>query len=607
MKEVVTAFPAAALLALLFTGCMASGPRALLDGERLINEGKYELAAEKLKLAAQLLPQNAQAWNHLGLAFRGAGQWTNALQAYHRALVLDKNLAVVRYNLGCGLLEQKDAVAAIDQLKSYTLLQPSSADGWLKLAAAQLRARQLDAAERSYQQVLKLATRSPEALNGLGVIQLHRRRTREAIQFLNAALSQEANYPPALLNLAVVSHQYLNNRPFALQKYRQYLALKPRPANWPAVEQLAQQLELELRPAPAQPINNTAIQTATTTSIVLRTDAAVPDKVGAISPAPSTIQSDRSLPPGTPPFRKPESATNVAGRVNAPTSDDRTVPPFEVVHLPEEPVVKPARDAFPNLSAGSKTITATPAGASPENVANPIIDTSSKKEKPSFIQRMNPATWFRAKPKSPAGPTPIVPSSLRPSDDSSPTEQATSSNATPPPVKPDMARYKYRFPAKPSSGNRREAEQLFARGLDDQKRRRLAAAVESYQAATRVDPGFFDAQYNLGLAAYEGGNLQLSLSAYETALAINPAHSGTRYNFALALRDANYLLDAAEELEKVATASPDETRAHLSLANLYAEQLNQPHLARTHYLKVIEKEPNHPQATAIRYWLSTNP
>ena len=143
--------------------------------------------------------------------------------------------------------------------------------------------------------------------------------------------------------------------------------------------------------------------------------------------------------------------------------------------------------------------------------------------------------------------------------------------------------------------------------MEDQKRRRLAAAVESYQAATRVDPGYFDAQYNLGLAAYEGGNLQLSLSAYETALAINPAHSGTRYNFALALRDANYLLDAAEELEKVVTASPDDTRAHLGLANLYAEQLIQPQLARTHYLKVIEKEPNHPQATAIRYWLSTNP
>ena len=265
-------------------------------------------------------------------------------------MALDKNLGTVRYNLGCGLLEQKDPLAAIDQLKSYTLLQPGSTDGWLKLAAAQLRARQLDAAERSYQQVLKLGTRSPEALNGLGVIQLYRRRTREAIQFFNAALSPEANYPPALLNLAVVSYQYLNNRPFALQKYRQYLALKPRAGNWLAVEQLAQQLELELKPAPPLPTNNAAIQTATPTNIVLRTNAALPDKVAAVSPAPPATQSNRSLPPAFPPVRKPESATNVAARASAPTSDDRAVPPFEVVHLPEEPVVKPARDAIPNSS-----------------------------------------------------------------------------------------------------------------------------------------------------------------------------------------------------------------------------------------------------------------
>src|SRR5207244_914820 len=123
--------------------------------------------------------------------------------------------------------------------------------------------------------------------------------------------------------------------------------------------------------------------------------------------------------------RQPESATNVAARVSAPTGDDRAVPPFEVVHLPEEPVVKPARDAVLIPSARPETITETPVGASPENVSNPIIDTSPKKEKPSLIRRINPATWFRTKPKATTGPTPIVPSSLRSSDDSASREAAT--------------------------------------------------------------------------------------------------------------------------------------------------------------------------------------
>ena len=62
-----------------------------------------------------------------------------------------------------------------------------------------------------------------------------------------------------------------------------------------------------------------------------------------------------------------------------------------------------------------------------------------------------------------------------------------------------------------------------------------------------------------------------------------------------------------QELEKLLTAHPEEARAHLSLANLYAQQLNQPSLARPHYLKVLAIDPRHPQATAIRYWLAANP
>jgi len=33
----------------------------------------------------------------------------------------------------------------------------------------------------------------------------------------------------------------------------------------------------------------------------------------------------------------------------------------------------------------------------------------------------------------------------------------------------------------------------------------------------------------------------------------------------------------------------------------------QPVKARQHYLKVLEVEPRHPQAGAIRYWLAANP
>ena len=46
--------------------------------------------------------------------------------------------------------------------------------------------------------------------------------------------------------------------------------------------------------------------------------------------------------------------------------------------------------------------------------------------------------------------------------------------------------------------------------------------------------------------------------------------------------------------------------AHLTLANLYAEEFHQPAAARPHYLKVLELDPQNSQATAIRYWLRDN-
>jgi len=94
---------------------------------------------------------------------------------------------------------------------------------------------------------------------------------------------------------------------------------------------------------------------------------------------------------------------------------------------------------------------------------------------------------------------------------------------------------------------------------------------------------------------------------YEYALAVKPGSVDARYNFALALQQANYPRDAGDELLEILNENPGEVRAHLLLANLYARQLNQPKLARQHYLKVLETEPRHPKAPEIRYWLAANP
>ena len=111
------------VLSCVLSGCAPPGARALLEGKRLIDRRKYDRAVEQLQLATSLLPTNAQAWNYLGLAYHGAGRATNALAAYQKALTLDPGLAEARYNLGCL---------------------------WLQQGRAELRARELAAAEKSF-------------------------------------------------------------------------------------------------------------------------------------------------------------------------------------------------------------------------------------------------------------------------------------------------------------------------------------------------------------------------------------------------------------------------------------------------------------------------
>jgi len=203
----------ALLLLATLAGCTPPGPRALLTGERLIQEGKFNEAIAPLTEATVLLPRNAQAWNHLGLASHNAGRANDALRAYRKALDVDVNLAAARFNLGCLLLEINQPGAAVSEFAAYTISQPKAVDGWLKRARAELLARQFDAAEKSYKAALALNPKQPEVWNTLGIVQLYRNRVSDSFQAFNQGVQQQSGYAPALFNAALVSHFYLPRRP----------------------------------------------------------------------------------------------------------------------------------------------------------------------------------------------------------------------------------------------------------------------------------------------------------------------------------------------------------------------------------------------------------
>lgn len=602
-----------AALCVGFAACSPPGPRALLQGKKLVDEGRPAEAVPKLVKATTLLPKYAPGWNYLGLAYQGSGQPQLALRAYQTALTLDHKLAAAHYNIGCLYLDQTNLPPAIDELRSYTLLQPSALHGWLKLAKAQLQARRLDDAEKCYRAAMELQARHPEALNGLGLVQAQRRRWQEALNYFNSALAQDPNYAPALLNSGLVSQQQFGARSQALKRYRQYLDLQPPPAGAIAVAGLVRQLEVELGVATTAktPGTNALAQVAPKTNTfpgltpVTRTPTvAATSAPRTNAPAPSVPQSK----PGAPASATPSNVAIVSARTVSPELISPPTPPVpqvtqasparsaEVTRVPEEFVVTPPKDGA-TAPDGSQ---ARPAPSSPADItASPVSPKGTNAPKKNFFAKLNP---FSGRAKTASEPVATADSAGVKS-----VPPPAASPAAPEPPAFVIPRYTYLSPAKPSPGDRTEADKAFRRGIKAQQTGDRTKAITEYQAALQSDPAFFNAYYNLGLAALDGGNVRMSLAAYETALALNSASADARYNFALALKSAGYFEDAAAQLLQILAASPEDARAHLAVANLFSQQLRQPGQAREHYLRVLELSPRHAEASKIRFWLAANP
>jgi len=573
------------VLAGLLAGCTPAGPRALLQGQRLIARGDYARAADKLRTATSLLATNAQAWNYLGIACQHLGQRDEAVKAYQRALSLNHDLSEVHYNLGCLWLEENKLDAARSEFTTFTLRRGNSVEGFLKLATVQARARDLQAAETSYNDVLRLSPQDPEALNGLGLLRLQERRPAEAEQYFAAALKQKPGYRPALLNSAITAQEYLHDAPAALARYREYLALKPAPPNADAVAATVRALEQEVSPAPhPAPAARTA-QPATTNPATTRPP-------GQMARA---LASPKSEP--APPLPRPAPTTNPpkpSATVTAPPPQ-----PTQVVRLPPEPAIKPAQEPTIRSTAGQHT------GTEPVIATAPVTAPSAEPKAPKrgFFDRVNPANVFRGDTRSGQRVTPL-PAPKEASGPAAPFTSAGSSAASP---SGPASRYNYRSPAAPAPGNRAEAQHFFDLGLQAQQAHRLHEAIQDYHEATQQDPSFFEAQFYLAFAAAQAGDLATALTHYEYALAISPNDPNARYNFALVLKQANCIPDAVTELERLLATHPNEARAHLALANIYAQQMREPAEARRHYLRTLELDPRNPEASDIRTWLRDHP
>lgn len=551
-------------------------------GTALVRSKRPDDAERALTVALRLDPKNAEAHNTMGLAHLQRKRPREAMLSFNSALQYQNGYAPALLNQA--ILAQEhfgNKQLAVERYRAYlstkpdpkTVVQVEQAIAALEKEISGVQMVQADTARletNPFTAFLRTNAKAPETLTSHVAVAKSAHATNHSAQPVTVAAKTN---PPAATNIALAAVPITNS---------------------PATRGASNAL-VSVR-------TNRPVLAATNITIA----AAIPKP--QTKPEPEIKESETPKPETkSQSSREPDSKPDLGA-----AEEEANSVPVEVVSVDTGPDFKPVADFSEVKPIVTNPSVASAQAEEPKPLIIPRRD-RKQEEKPGFFSKVNPVRWFKDENKAaeqqPQTTTP-APTQMRqetappPRPSYPPVTKATDPKPEPPRV---IARYQYRKNIPLKAGNRSAAQKVFQQGAEAHQKRRLAEAMDAYQNASTIDPSFYDAHYNLGVAAYQSRNLPLALAANELALAAKPSSLDARYNFALTLREANYPADAAHELNALVNARPEEVRAHFALANLYAQQLDQPVLARKHYLAVLELNPDHPEAPTIRQWLANNP
>ncbi len=220
-------------MSLMLAGCGAQGTRPPRDnspaaevqtertkaadtntqlGQGYLEQGKLDIAMEKLKRALELNPRSATAHTVIAVLYERIGDIANAQYHYDRATQLDTRSGSLANNYGTFLCHQGKYDEA-DKYFARALADPFYATPAVALAnrgSCAASAGNLEVAEDAYTQATKLTPNDPEALLGMAQVKYLRADYLRARAFLQRYESTGQNLPGALL-LGYQIEQQLKN------------------------------------------------------------------------------------------------------------------------------------------------------------------------------------------------------------------------------------------------------------------------------------------------------------------------------------------------------------------------------------------------------------
>jgi Flp pilus assembly protein TadD len=170
-------------------------------GLALTRQGKDALQA--LRMAAQLLPNDAGVHNNLGNALGRLGRIDDAVASYRCALLLSPDFAEAHNNLGHALLDLGQPDNAAASYRRAVELKPRYAEAHDNLGCALLELGRLDDAAASCRRAIEINPEFAEAHNNLGNALRGLGKLDDAVASYRRALGIKPNFAEAHCNLGL--------------------------------------------------------------------------------------------------------------------------------------------------------------------------------------------------------------------------------------------------------------------------------------------------------------------------------------------------------------------------------------------------------------------
>lgn len=632
-------------------------------GRRELERGRAVRARDLLDRAIQLRPghpENAVAYNLLGLAHYALGDVGAAARAFEESRRLDPDLPAPLYNLGCLYRQSRQYDRAIELLLESARLAPDDPRPLEMIGRIHADHQQWNDAANRWQEALERDPRSPRVLTSLAEVALHRHGPPAAIQYLVKALESDRRYAPALYNLYAI-HAFALNDPAAAEPYaRQFLdhapPEDPRAAGaraWLESRTGVQRASIRSPPTPPVPTaaDVRAVEAPTpppaptpspAAAPVALTPAAMIDDAVRLAEHGRTADAVRRFLDAAAHARQ---AGDAADEERALKTAVRTCPEEGAAHLAlglwheqrrqfdaARRTLAEAAAKAPTLAEAHRALARVALAANSDDVDTAVLslrkllqlepddaearwtlarlydDTlhmaaHARREYEEFARRFphDSRTLTATERMATLAPPP---SAVAPPPPAVP-PPATARSAPPPDLPPPPGRRIQFRP--PERRNVQAATEAFNRAFAHHRRGDLDRAAQEYIRALEMDDQYVLAFYNLGDVYRQKNDWDLARDAYRRALQLSPENASARYNLAYVLDLLGETAATRDQLAYLIQQNPSHAGAHYLLGLILSRDPGTHAAARQAFRRFVELAPNDSKTPGVRQWLARHP